>query len=104
MPRKFEEQEIVYEEEDEVPEIYFIMEGTIGVGFRQYSPNKESENIQLFKFFEGDKRAFICDYYVMADKKSEFIYQAAEETKVYALQKNFLQGIFAEYPDVGDKI
>ena len=34
MPRKFYENEIIYDEEDEVPEIYFIMEGTVGVGYR----------------------------------------------------------------------
>ena len=36
MPRKFEpneEDQIIYDEEDEVPEMYFITEGIVGVGF-----------------------------------------------------------------------
>ena len=36
MPRKFEttdEDRIIYDEEDEVSEMYFILEGTIGVGY-----------------------------------------------------------------------
>lgn len=36
MPRKFEttdEDRIIYDEEDEVSEMYFILEGTVGVGY-----------------------------------------------------------------------
>ena len=34
MPCKFDENVIIYDEGDDVPEVYFIMEGTIRVGFR----------------------------------------------------------------------
>ena len=36
MPRKFEateEDQIIYDEEEEVPEMYFITEGIVGIGF-----------------------------------------------------------------------
>ena len=36
MPRQFqsiEEDHIIYDEEDEVPEMYFITEGVVGIGF-----------------------------------------------------------------------
>jgi hypothetical protein len=36
MPRKFEntdEDRIIYDEEDEVKEMYLILEGTVGVGY-----------------------------------------------------------------------
>ena len=36
MPRKFdatEEDQIIYDEEEEEPEMYFITEGMIGIGF-----------------------------------------------------------------------
>lgn len=36
MPRKFEateEDQIIYDEEEEVPEMYFITEGVVGIGF-----------------------------------------------------------------------
>lgn len=52
MPRKFDENELVYDEEDEVTEIYFIMEGTLGVGFRM--PGTQSNNIKLIKYFRDD--------------------------------------------------
>lgn len=34
MPRKFEENEIIYDEDDEVPEIYFIIDGEVGIAYR----------------------------------------------------------------------
>ena len=36
MPRKFEatdDDQIIYDEEEEVPEMYFITEGIVGIGF-----------------------------------------------------------------------
>ena len=36
MPRRFEpteEDRIIYDEEEEVPEMYFIVEGTVGIGY-----------------------------------------------------------------------
>ena len=83
MPRKFDENEIVYDEEDEVTEIYFIIEGAFGVGFR--FPGQPISNCKLIKFFRDDQ--FVCDYYVCHDKRSEFVYQSIKETKAYALQK-----------------
>lgn len=55
LPRKFNETEIIYDEEDDVTEIYFIMEGTVGAGFRV--PGTEDNNIKLIKYFRDD--AFI---------------------------------------------
>lgn len=60
MPRHFDEEETIYDEEDEVPEIYFIMEGTIGVGYRL--PGRTQNIFKLIKFFRED--SFICDHYV----------------------------------------
>jgi hypothetical protein len=40
MPRRFEptdEDKIIYDEEDDVSEMYFILEGTIGVGYNLYT-------------------------------------------------------------------
>ena len=36
MPRKFEptdEDHLIYDEEDEVPEMYFVLEGTVGIAY-----------------------------------------------------------------------
>ena len=100
MPRKFDENEIIYDEEDDVPEIYFIMEGTIGVGFR--TPTRNHTDFRLIKYFRED--SFVCDFYVCANRKSEFVYQSVKETKTFALQKNFLVKLFQKYPEIGNKI
>lgn len=100
MPRKFEENEVVYDEEDEVPEVYFIMEGNIGVGFR--IPGKDTNNIKLIKYFKDD--SFICDYYVCHNKRSEFVYQSVRETKVFAIQRKFLKEVFKVHTEIAAKI
>ena len=100
LPRKFEENEIIYDEEDEVPEIYFIMEGNIGVGFR--IPGRDTNNIKLIKYFKDD--SFICDYYVCHNKRSEFVYQSVRETKVFAIQRKFLKEVFKIHSEIAAKI
>ena len=99
MPRKFEEGEIIYDEDDEVPEIYFIIEGEVGIGYRL--PNKAKE-IKIAKLFKS--RSFICDYYVWNHKKSEFVFQAMKDTKSYALTRRFMDDLFKRYPEVAVKI
>jgi hypothetical protein len=47
MPRKFEENEIIYDEDDEVPELYFIIEGEVGVGYRLRFRNKEKNILRV---------------------------------------------------------
>lgn len=90
MPRKFDENEVIYDEEDEVPEVYFIMDGTVGVGFRL--PGNNNKDFKIIKYFRED--SFICDFYVCTDRMSEFVYQSTKETKTYALEKSFLNDLF----------
>jgi hypothetical protein len=52
MPRKFEEGEIIYDEDDEVPEMYFIIDGEVGVGYRL--PHKDK-----------NKRVLKVNFYVL---------------------------------------
>ena len=80
MPRFFEEEELIYDEEDEVPEMYFIMEGTIGVGFRLSGQGRQ---YRLIKYLRD--RSFICDHYVVNKKKSEYLYMCVKEVKAFAL-------------------
>lgn len=102
MPRRFNPKEIIYEEEDEVPEMYFIMEGNVGVGFRKQAPNHESEEINLYRYFND--KTFICDYYVCFGKRAEFSFQALKPTKTYALQRKFMLEVFAKYPEYSSLI
>ena len=65
MPRKFDENVIIYDEGDDVPEVYFIMEGTIRVGFR--TPTLNYTDFRLIKYFRED--SFVCNFYVYANRK-----------------------------------
>jgi len=102
MPRKFEptdDDKIIYDEEEEVPEMYFINEGIIGIAFsliangftnKQYSIGKRLSTNQLGPQMSSQAH-LICDHYVVNQCKSQFIYMAlVKEVKCFALTKKTL--------------
>ena len=106
MPRRFEdtaEDEIIYQEEDEVPEMYFFTQGVIGVGFSLIRNGLNSESIFISKkLYCGPQfQTIICDHYVVNNFKSQFIYKALKETQGYTLTKKFLNTkLFPKYPHI----
>ncbi len=74
MPRKFEANEIdkvIYDEEDEVPELYFILEGLIGVAYTLASSHGGSLQHSQFKVGKKLKAdCVICDHYVVNKQRS----------------------------------
>ena len=75
MPRKFEptqEDSLIYDEEDSVPEMYFVTEGIIGVGYCLADKGLREDNVSIGKKLVHP--VLICDHYVMNDLKSQFIY------------------------------
>ncbi|CDW72458.1 cation channel family protein [Stylonychia lemnae] len=105
-PRKFEtndDEKLIYDEEDEVSEMYFIQEGTVGIGYYLFSQGLSKKQYKLGIFMKDN--SFICDYYVCNNKKSEFIFIAVSEVKAFALSKRFLlHNIFEKYPDIASEI
>jgi hypothetical protein len=101
MPRKFNdtgEDRIIYEEEQEVAEMYFIIQGFIGFGYNYWGGKLTQNSFTIAKKQKG--RQVICDQYVVNKKRSNFIYMALEETHCYALTRKYLhQVIFPKYPD-----
>ena len=52
MPRRFEatdEDGVIYDEEDEVPEMYFLTEGTVGIGFSLVANGMTNEQHYITK-------------------------------------------------------
>jgi len=92
MPRKFEpteEDKMIYDEEEEVPEMYFIMEGIVGIGFSLIANGYSKDQFSIPKRQTGP--CLICDHYVVNQQKSQFIYMAIiKDVKCYALTKTFL--------------
>jgi hypothetical protein len=95
---------LIYDEEDEVPEMYFFTEGTVGIGFSLVANGITKDQKHISKKLPCPQ--LICDHYVVNDKKSCFIYIAYQkEAKGFALTKKFLhEQIFPEYPQIFEKI
>jgi hypothetical protein len=78
MPRRFRptsDDKIIYDEEDDVPELYLITEGIVSIGFRLISGTQNKEKDKQFvigKRMQGGPKnsSIICDHYVVNDCKS----------------------------------
>jgi len=120
MPRKFEptdDDKIIYDEEEEVPEMYFVTEGVIGIAFsliangftnKQYSIGKRLSMNQIGPQLNTNPTQghLICDHYVVNQCKSQFIYMALiKDVKCFALTKKSLhEDVFPKYPEIMKKI
>lgn len=101
LPRRFlpnEEDKIIYEEYQEVDEMYFIIEGFIGIGFSKPFCGVSEEPYKMVRTQRGTQT--ICDHYVVNSKPSQWTYIALDECIAYALKKSYLHGVvFEKYPD-----
>jgi hypothetical protein len=107
MPRKFEpneEDKVIYDEEEEVPEMYFITEGVVGIGFSLIANGMTNQ--QNFISMKKVGSQLIADHYVVNQCKSQFIYMAInQDVKGFALTKKFLhERVFFKYPEIFQKI
>ena len=118
MPRLFlntKEDRYILEEEGDVTEIYFIVNGEWAIGYNSFR-----NNVPTFKFQEmvdfppgtqdiNDAKimiakrykgfGYIGDYYVFSSKKSQFTYMALTQVDSYALPKQFMfNDIFKKFP------
>jgi hypothetical protein len=103
-PRAFSDNEnedsVIYDEEAEVLEMYFILVGTVGVGFHKYQqPLLEGDQFELT--FDLRENSFFGDYYLCNNLKAEFVYMATSQVQALALSKKFLmRRIFPKYPTI----
>ncbi len=75
----------------------------MGIGYYVYSQGLSKSNKGIKMAVYVNDGAFICDYYVCCDKRSEFVYLAAGSTPVkgFTLSKKFLlEEIFPRYPEM----
>lgn len=94
---------IIYDEEDEVPEMYFIHKGSVGIGYYLYAKNPTDQSFKIGIIV--NEGGYICDYYVCYNKKSQFVYAAQKEVHAFALSKRYLQNyIFEKYPEIAAEI
>lgn len=100
-PRKFKdtiEDRIIYDEYQEVDEMYLIYEGTIGIGYAKPCAGVLELPYKFVKKQKGNQ--IICDHYVINKQKSQWIYASLEEVCSYALKRSYLHNvIFPKFPD-----
>lgn len=102
MPRFFDASDaldkVLYEEDQEVPEMYFITKGLIGFAVNSFFQKMGGLFYKIGRKQEG--RQLICDHYVVNKKKSKFIYMALEDVEALAISRKYMQNvIFAKYSE-----
>ena len=101
MPRRFrtdQEDCIIYDEFDMVDEMYFILDGQLGIGYRRQEYPIWDRPFKVCKGQAGT--SIICDYYVIHHLRSNFIYEAQEDSVGYCMKKDHLHRyVFEKYPD-----
>ena len=108
LPREFDpeiekDDEIIYNEEDEVPEMYFCLEGIVSVGYFFGSGRKTKHDFKAVKKFV--QMFIICDHYVVNNLRCEFVFKCEKAVKCFALTKKFLlKNIFKKYPEIANEI
>lgn len=106
-PRIFDKGEIIYEEDQEAPEMYFIINGQIGVG---YSLPGYHQTIQKYPLTlnknksESQRCCFIGDFYVTSNRKCEFKYTAITEVTAWSISRDFINQLFEKFPTQGNQI
>ncbi len=86
MPRLFNDhvdENIIFDEEEEVLEMYFIVSGKVGIGYHMYQQplEKRRYNITL----QMGTNMFIGDYYLFNNIKAEFVYVSQCVVEAFAL-------------------
>jgi len=92
MPRLFEINEIIYNQNDDVEEMYFIIIGMVEIGYKK-SYNSEPKYYHILY-----NRDYFGGYYTLYNIRSEFIYRAKEECKLYAINKIEFLKLLKKYP------
>ena len=104
---------MIFDEEDDVHEMYFVTEGVVGIGYYVYSQGLSNHTNGAARGLSGVKLgmfvhegAFICDYYACCDRRAEFVHVAASPVVTgFSLSKKFLlKELFPKYTEQANTI
>ena len=112
MPRNFttnDDDKIIYDEEEDVPEMYFIIEGNVAIAFSLIANGFSNKQYQIGKRLvtqPNQEAHLICDHYVVNQCKSQFIYMVYnKDIKSFALTKKKLhEEVFPKYKEIQSKM
>mmetsp|Transcript_38894 Transcript_38894/g.28764 ORF Transcript_38894/g.28764 Transcript_38894/m.28764 type:complete len:355 (+) Transcript_38894:589-1653(+) len=106
MPRYFSTSEpdlFIYEEEDEVPEMYFVLNGSIGIGYSIIARGPSQRQYRIAMKLKAP--CLVCEHYVLNFVKSEFLHVVLKPVQCYALTRKFLsKHIFPKYPEISTQM
>ena len=97
MPRFYSKDEMIYNADEEVEELYLIMDGIVSMGYSKY------KNIIHHKtnFFSGNHLGV---YYCLYNVNAEFECIAIEDCKLYGINKIEFLKLLKDYPEIEDQI
>ena len=79
--------------------MYFILNGTVGIGYHTYQQPLDSKPYRLTH--QIGTNSFFGDYYLCSNTKAEFVHIAETDVDAFALSKKFLMGkVFPKYPQI----
>ena len=80
---------IIFEENQAVEELLFMLTGTVSVGFSRLTFFSNAEGPYVWKArFTG--RSALCAYYVLSNTECDFIHKASEDVSGFALDFKFI--------------
>ena len=97
MPRFYSKDEIIYNADEEVEELYLLMDGVASMGYSKY------KNIIHHKtnIFSGEHLGV---YYCLYNVNAEFECIAIEDCKLYGINKIEFLKLLKDYPEIEDQI
>jgi len=96
LPRIFKQGTIIYKEDEDVEELYLIRKGSVAVGFTLKGQKYPSKELTVKNTFG--------DYYVFANRKSEFYYEAKTDVEAIGITKSHFMEVVGKYKEKGDEI
>jgi hypothetical protein len=97
MPRHFAVDEIVYQPDEDIEEMYLITEGLCEIG---YKLNSDSEVIYSKHIKEND---WIGDFYILFNVRTKYYYKSAVDMRTFGIDKDDLIKHLQKYPDLFSK-
>jgi len=97
LPRLFSKDEIIYNLDEEVEELYLIMDGMVSVS---YGKHKDIVHHKT-NFYSGDQVGL---YYCLYNLTAEYEYVAGDESKVYGINKIEFLKLLKKYPEIEDQM
>ena len=99
LPRHFTPGEVIYYQNDDVEEMYFVVDGTVSVGYSFEIENEEPK--YHTKIASGD---FFGGYYTLFNVKSEYRFISEREGKMFGINKFDLLKLVKNYPEINKKL